>query len=85
MGKRSIQFEEEERSVRCKVCEDDIALDYYLDRGNLIKCEWCSSEFVIKSIQPVVLFLLDEEEDDYDDYYEEDYFEEEDFSGRAFD
>ena len=85
MGKRSRQFEEEERSVRCKVCEDDITLGYYLERGDFVICEGCGSEFVIKSIQPVVLFLLDDEDDDYEDQYEDDFYEEDSFSYPSYD
>ena len=83
MGKRSKQFDEEERSVRCRVCDEDIAIDYYMDRGDLVACDECGSEFVIKSRNPVILFLLVSEDDEYDDeydesddnyYYDDDYF-----------
>ena len=81
MGKRSRQFEEEERFVRCEVCHEEIIIDYYLDREDVVCCEGCDSEFVIKSRNPTILFLLD---GDYDDYYGDDGFED-DFFGKSYD
>ncbi len=76
MGKRSRQFEEEERFVRCEVCEEDIVVEFYIDSGDLISCEECGSEFIVKSRDPLMLFLLEDEYDEYDDE-----FPDEDFLG----
>ncbi len=84
MGKRSKQFEEE-RSVQCNVCEGYFGLDYYLDRGDLVFCDECGSEFVVKSLNPVILFLVDEEDDDYLDGYDDDYYDDDDYFDRAYD
>ena len=89
MGKRNRQFEEEESSVSCRVCDEDIPIEYYLDRGDLVTCEACGSEFVIKSCNPVVLFLLveenDDEDDDLNDYYGDNYFDDDEFLGQHYD
>ena len=80
MGKRNRQFEEEERFVMCEVCEEDIVIEFYVDKGDLVGCEECGSEFIVKSRDPVRLFLLDNEFDEYeDDYLDEDYL------GRGYD
>lgn len=84
MGKRSGQFEEEERFVRCDVCDEDIAIDFYLDTGDEVCCDECDSVYVIKSLDPITLFLLGDEYDDNDDDYGDDGFDDE-YSSRGYD
>lgn len=73
MGKRSRQFEDE-KFVSCDVCDGDIAIDFYFDTGDLVCCEECDSEYVIKSRDPIMLSLIVDDyydESDDDDYYDE--------------
>lgn len=79
MGKREIQFEEE-RFARCDVCDEYIAIDFYLDTGDLVCCEECDSEYVIKSLDPITLLLLADDYDEYDD----DGFDD-DYSSKGYD
>lgn len=82
MGKRSSQFEEfeeDERFARCHVCHEDIVIDYYLERDDVIYCEECDSEYVLTSRNPIRISLLNDNLDDYDD----DFFD--DYSGRGYD
>ena len=79
MGKRSSQFEEDERFVRCHICHEDIAIEYYLEHDDVIYCKECDSEYVLKSRNPVRISLLNDNLDDYDD----DFFD--DYSGRGYD
>jgi len=85
MGKGNGQFEEEEHIVTCKVCEEDILVDYYMDRGDFVTCEECDSEYVIKSLNPIVISLLEDDDEDEDDYDEDDYFEDDDYFQQDYD
>lgn len=67
MGKRSKRYEEEMRLGKCDLCDNDICIDFYYDRGDTIFCDDCSAEYLIKCRQPLRLILLDEEYDD--DFY----------------
>ena len=59
---------EEEILVECKVCEEDIAIDTFMDMGDTVYCEECDSEFIITSTNPIMIKLLDEEDNyEYDD------------------
>ena len=67
MGKRSRSYEEEVRFGACDLCENDIAIDFYHDRGDSIFCDDCSAEYLIKSRKPLRLMLIEEDYDD--DFY----------------
>lgn len=59
---------EDEITVECKVCEEELYLDPYMDLGDTVYCEQCDSEFVIVSTAPIVLRLVDEEDSyEFDD------------------
>ena len=81
MGKRSKQFEEEERIVQCDACDGEILLAFYVDRGDMLSCDECGAEYIVKSRHPAKLVLLEEEDEDDDDYLEvDDYFYQDDDS-----
>ena len=73
MGKRSRQFEEEERFVRCHVCYEDIAIEFYLERGDVVYCQECDSEYILKSKNPTRIALLYNDTDEYNDFFFDDY------------
>ena len=85
MGKRNKQYEEEQQIVECRVCDGTIPLEFYVARGDMIYCDECGAEYIIKSRNPVRLFLLEEEFDEEDDVY--DMFNEDDdlYDGRGYD
>lgn len=72
MGKKKRHTDEEERFVECEVCEEEIAIEYYMDRGDLITCEECGSDYILKSRNPMILSLQEDDEEYEDDYYDED-------------
>ena len=72
MGKRSKQYEEEERVVPCEACDGDIPLAFYVDRGDMLCCDECGAEYIVKSRNPVRLVILEEEYEDDDDYVDPD-------------
>lgn len=70
MGKRNKRYEEEERVVDCGVCEGVIPLEFYVARGDMLCCDECGAEYIVKSRNPVRLLLLEEEfEEEDDDYF----------------
>lgn len=56
---------------KCEVCLKDIAIEYYFIVGDAITCNDCSTEYVLKSKNP--LELVRQEPDfskiDFDDSY----------------
>lgn len=71
MGKRSKRYEDE-IEVRCEECDEYFIIEYYQDRGDLVTCEECGTDFLIKSRNPLILEMLDEEEEEEDLYFEDD-------------
>jgi hypothetical protein len=78
MGKRSRQFVEDERFVRCHVCHEDIAIEYYLDRDDVVCCDECDSEYVLQSRNPVKISLIVDDIDDDESFFD-------DYSGKGYD
>lgn len=78
MGKRNKRYEEEERAVECQVCENIIPLEFYIARGDMLCCDECGAEYIIKSRNPIRILLLDEEFDEdenYPDSFDDDLFD----------
>lgn len=63
MGKRNKRYENDARYGRCEVCDADIPLEYFIERGDVIGCSECGAEYFIQALQPVRLRLLKEEQD----------------------
>lgn len=63
MGKRSRRYENEVRSRRCEICHDDVELEFYLERGDIVTCGNCGTEYLIRSLQPLRLKRIDEEQE----------------------
>ncbi|GAB4334846.1 MAG: hypothetical protein Kow0089_04250 [Desulfobulbaceae bacterium] len=54
-------FDEDDFPIACDVCEEDILIEYYMDRGDLVSCEECGAEYVIKARNPLILIQLGED------------------------
>ena len=67
MGKKSRQYESGTRFGRCELCNNEIPIEFYFDKGEVVICSDCSSEYIIQSLRPVRLMLVDEDYED-DDY-----------------
>jgi alpha-aminoadipate/glutamate carrier protein LysW len=63
MGKRNRRYENETRYGRCEMCDADIPLKYFIERGDVVSCGECGAEYVIRALQPVRLKFLEEEHD----------------------
>lgn len=66
-----IQIEE------CSICGGDIIVDNFCEEDDIVYCNDCEAEYLIRSVDPIRLKLLDEDIDsdidDADDSYDEEY------------
>jgi alpha-aminoadipate/glutamate carrier protein LysW len=69
--------EEDIQVEECSVCGGDIIVDSYCEEDDIVYCNDCEAEFLIRSIDPLRLKLLDDdidaELDEPDERYGEDY------------
>lgn len=80
MGEKSNQYNKKQLTVECKVCDGTILLEPYVARGDMIHCDECESNYIIKSRNPVQMVLLIKED------IEEEYDEDDDlYDGRGYD
>lgn len=63
MGKRDKKYEQEYRYGRCVVCDGEVELEFYIERGDVVSCGNCGAEYIIKALQPICLRLLEEEQE----------------------
>jgi alpha-aminoadipate carrier protein LysW len=61
VGKRNKRYEKEFRAGRCELCDGDVELEFYVERGDVVACTNCGAEYVIKALQPIRLKLIEEE------------------------
>lgn len=66
--------EKELLSGKCEICNEKIVIDYYMDQDDIVTCEECGSDFLIKSLSPLQLSLIEEEEEEDGYFDEDDYF-----------
>ena len=60
----------------CTICGGDIIIDGFCEEEDVVYCNDCEAEYLIRSLDPIRLKVLsdddaDEDEDDFDDDYEE--------------
>ena len=60
----------------CTICGGDIIIDAFCEEEDIVYCNDCEAEYLIRSVDPVRLKLLDEHDDDAGDG--EDNFDEDD-------
>jgi alpha-aminoadipate/glutamate carrier protein LysW len=69
--------EEDSQIEECSVCGGDIIIDNYCEEEDVVYCNDCEAEFLIRSLDPLRLKLLDgdidAELDEPDERYGEDY------------
>lgn len=65
--------EEDLQVEECSICGGDIIIDAFCEEDDVVYCNDCEAEYLIRSLDPIRLILLDDEEsdDDRDDYDEE--------------
>jgi alpha-aminoadipate carrier protein LysW len=69
--------EDEALIEECGICGGDIIIDSYCEEEDIVYCNDCEAEFLIRSVDPIRLKLLDDDidtdVDDTDDTYDEKY------------
>lgn len=60
----------------CSICGGDIIIDEFCEEDDVVYCNDCEAEYLIRSLDPIRLKQLDEiendgDEDDYDEEYED--------------
>lgn len=63
------EFVEEE--VDCEVCEETMIVDSYMEKDDVVTCEECGAEYLIESRDPLILEIIDDEDDDDIDFYDD--------------
>lgn len=49
MDKRMNRYKEEVCWVECEICGNEIAMEYYDERGNVVSCDDCGAECSLKN------------------------------------
>ena len=57
MEKKRKSYESGCLFAQCKVCHDDIPIEFYFGKGERLVCSNCYSEYVILSKRPLMLKL----------------------------
>jgi len=69
--------EEDVRIEECSICGGDIIVDGFCEEEDIVYCNDCEAEFAIRSLDPLLLKLLDDDvdadPDEADDRYDEEY------------
>lgn len=69
--------EEDGQIEECSICGGDIIVDGFCEEEDVVYCNDCEAEFLIRSLDPLRLKLLDDDIDadidEPDDRYGEDY------------
>ncbi|MDD2463240.1 MAG: hypothetical protein PHI97_04530 [Desulfobulbus sp.] len=64
--------EEESQVEECTICGGDIIVDSYCEEDDIVYCNDCEAEYLIRSIDPIRLKRLDDEDvDEAEDSYDE--------------
>ena len=67
MAKTKREIKERRRYVVCPKCKAEIEIEDFYTRGDIIACEECGEEYVIKSLRPIEIMPLEEDDPDYEE------------------
>ena len=69
--------EEDVQVEECSICGGDIIVDSYCEEEDIVYCNDCEAEFLIRSLDPLRLKLIDDDLDEDlgepEDRYDEDF------------
>ncbi len=60
--------DEDGQVEECSVCGGDIIVDEYCEEDDVVYCNDCEAEFVIRSLDPIRLKLLNDDIDEDSDF-----------------
>ena len=55
---------EDTKFALCEICDSDIMIDFYSEIGDTVSCDDCGTFYILQSISPVRISLIEGEEDD---------------------
>jgi hypothetical protein len=56
--------EEDSRFALCEICDSDIMIDFYSELGDTVSCDDCGAFYILQSVSPVRISLVEGEDDD---------------------
>ncbi len=56
--------EEGTKFAMCKICDSDIIIDFYSDVGDTVSCDDCGAFYILQSLSPIKISLINEDGDD---------------------
>jgi hypothetical protein len=56
--------EEDTKFAMCEICDSDIVIDFYSDIGDTLSCDDCGAYYILQSLSPVRISLIEGDEDD---------------------
>jgi hypothetical protein len=63
--KRQYSLDEEDtKFVVCDICDSDIIIDFYSDIGDTVCCDDCGTYYLLRSLSPVKISLIEDDEDE---------------------
>ena len=55
---------EEIKFATCEICDSDIVIDFYSELGDTVSCEDCGTFYVLHSLSPIKISMVEGDEDD---------------------
>jgi len=56
--------ESEAKLALCEICDSDIVIDFYSEIGDTLSCDDCGAFYILQSLSPVRISLIEGDEDD---------------------
>ncbi len=48
----------------CEICDSDIIIDFYSEIGDTVSCDDCGAFYIVRSVSPFRISLIEGEEDE---------------------
>jgi hypothetical protein len=64
MSKQYAMDEEDTKFALCEICDSDIIIDFYSDIGDTVSCDDCGAFYILQSLSPLRISLVEGDEDD---------------------
>ena len=64
MSSRYDSEDEETKFAICEICDSEIVIDFYAEVGDTLSCDDCGAYYILESLSPIRISLVDSDEDD---------------------